>query len=556
MPDTNKYFLYARKSTDAEDRQVRSIDAQLAELREISDRDQLTIVEELVEKQSAKTPGRPIFNSMLERIEAGEATGILAWHADRLARNSLDGGRIIYLIDTKKISRLRFFGTVVENTPQGKMMLNTEFGFSKYYVDSLSENTKRGHREKVKRGECPGRASLGYLNDYRTKRIIVDRERAPIVKEAFERYATGKETLDSIRVFLSLKGVRAKSGALVGRAPMSQILSNPIYYGHFKWGGEIYEGIHEPIISKRLYDAVQAVFTARWRCSPATQVRTPKAFARLLRCASCGYAVTAERQKGHTYYRCTRKSTRQERCAEPFIREEALDIEISAILSPFALSDDSANELLTMLAADYKSTAQASAAVVAEKRTEITALNERLGRLQDVFLDGDIDRASFLPEKAKIMGQKKTTEEQIAALTSGKKTWLEPFKEWILAAQSLGKVAHDSLLSEKGVLAKKVFGSNLVLGGQKARGEAVEPWSYITGKTEGIPNANLYYRARTFFQRNHGTEADCVRPSGQDRTVQECAATRIRTNDPVSISGGPTGNRTPLLQDTDLNRCP
>jgi site-specific DNA recombinase len=329
MPDTNKYFIYARKSTDAEDRQVRSIDAQLSELREISNRDQLTVVEELVEKQSAKIPGRPIFNSMLERIDAGEATGILAWHADRLARNSLDGGRIIYLIDTKKLLRLQFFGTSVENTPQGKMMLNTEFGFSKYYVDSLSENTKRGHREKVKRGEFPHKAPLGYLNDYRTKRIIVDRERAPIVKEAFERYTTGKETLDSIREFLSAKGVAAKSSALLGRSQVSKMLSNPIYYGHFKWGGEIHEGNHEPIISKQLYDGVQAVFNARWRCSPTTQIRSPKAFVRLLRCASCGYAVTAECQKGHTYYRCTRKSTRVERCAEPFIREEALDTEIS-----------------------------------------------------------------------------------------------------------------------------------------------------------------------------------------------------------------------------------
>ena len=102
----NTYFLYARKSTDIEDKQVLSIDAQLAELREFATRENLSVVAELIEKQSAKIPGRPIFNKMVSRIEAGEASGILAWHPDRLARNSIDGGRIIYLLDQERLKTL------------------------------------------------------------------------------------------------------------------------------------------------------------------------------------------------------------------------------------------------------------------------------------------------------------------------------------------------------------------------------------------------------------------------------------------------------------------
>src|SRR5262245_58293582 len=108
MDTALKYFLYARKSTDREDMQALSIDAQLSELRQFADREQLSLAGELVEKQSAKIPGRPIFNQMLERIEAGEAAGILAWHPDRLARNSVDGGRVIYLLDTGKLHSLKF----------------------------------------------------------------------------------------------------------------------------------------------------------------------------------------------------------------------------------------------------------------------------------------------------------------------------------------------------------------------------------------------------------------------------------------------------------------
>jgi len=231
----NNLFLYARKSTDVEDKQVLSIDAQLNELREFAKREHVTITAELIEKQSAKAPGRPIFNDMLTRLEAGEAEGILAWHPDRLARNSIDGGRIIYLLDTDIIRALKFPTFRFEPDPQGKFMLSIMFGQSKYYVDSLSENTKRGLREKVRRGEYPGPAPLGYLNDYSTKKIIVDRERAPIVREAFERYATEKETHETLRAFFARHGILTCNGKQLAKFTISQLLSNPFYYGHFRY---------------------------------------------------------------------------------------------------------------------------------------------------------------------------------------------------------------------------------------------------------------------------------------------------------------------------------
>jgi len=104
-----KYFIYTRKSTEDEERQVMSIEAQLADLHEYAKRENLEITEEFTESKSAKSPGREIFNEMIEKIkESKEPIGILAWHPDRLARNSVDGGQIIYLIDTGKISSLRF----------------------------------------------------------------------------------------------------------------------------------------------------------------------------------------------------------------------------------------------------------------------------------------------------------------------------------------------------------------------------------------------------------------------------------------------------------------
>jgi site-specific DNA recombinase len=303
---SHSFILYARKSTDVEDKQALSIDAQLNELRSFAQREGLNILTELLEKQSAKVPGRPVFNAMLKRIEAGEADGILAWHPDRLARNSVDGGQIIYLLDTGKLKSLKFPTFRFEADPQGKFMLSILFGQSKYYVDSLSENTKRGLREKVRRGEYPGIAPFGYRNDYRTKRIVVDKERAELVKTVFERYATGTVTLDNLRHFFANLNIHTRNGKLVGRSFVSQMLSNPFYYGHFRYAGEVYEGRHEPIISKRLSDDVQAVLKRRYKWSPFVQPVKPKPFLGLPHCATCGGAITAEVQKGHTYYRCTK----------------------------------------------------------------------------------------------------------------------------------------------------------------------------------------------------------------------------------------------------------
>ena len=188
---TKKFFLYARKSTDTEEKQVRSIDDQIAELKELAKKENIEIAKIFIEKQTAKEPGRPIFNEILSRIEKGEAEGILAWHPDRLARNSVDGGQIIYLVDTGIIKELKFPTFWFENTPQGKFMLQIAFGQSKYYVDNLSENIKRGIRQKLKNGLWPQMAPLGYLNDKNTKSIIVNKNKARLIKKAFELYSTG-----------------------------------------------------------------------------------------------------------------------------------------------------------------------------------------------------------------------------------------------------------------------------------------------------------------------------------------------------------------------------
>ncbi|KKT02312.1 MAG: recombinase [Candidatus Peregrinibacteria bacterium GW2011_GWF2_43_17] len=466
-----KFFLYARKSTDVEDKQILSIEAQVTELRAFAKQENLSIVEVFIEKQSAKIPGRPIFNEMLKRIENGEAAGILAWHPDRLARNSVDGGKIIYLIDCGRITALKFPQFWFEPTPQGKFMLNIAFGQSKYYVDSLSENTKRGLRQKVRRGEYPSIAPIGYINDVRNKTIIVDKKKSKIIKAAFELYAEGNARLEDVSDFLAQKGALSRSGKRIHKDRITFILKNPFYYGHFRYAGDIHEGKYEPIIAKKLFDQVQEVLNDRGRPRKSTK-NEPKTFCGLFSCGECGMMITAEVQKGHTYYRCTKKGINK--CQQPYIREEELDKQLSALIQKVSLPQDWAEELLQMAEKDGKESAQFCSAFVQEAQNKIHKIGMQIQRLMDAYLEQDIDREEYRTRKSTLMSEKKTLEEKIINLEQKQNDWLEPFREWINTAQNAPKIARDEALFPKKALAKEIFGSNLRLAEKKARANMTE----------------------------------------------------------------------------------
>ncbi len=474
---SEKYILYARKSTDVEDKQVLSIEAQLVELRAYARNENLQIIDELIEKQSAKVPGRPVFNRMLKQIEAGEAKGIIAWHPDRLARNSIDGGQIIYLLDQTHLNSLKFPSFWFENTSQGKFMLSIAFGQSKYYVDNLSENTKRGLRQKVRRGEMPGRAPLGYINDMRTKSIIVDKRIAPLILQAFELYAKGDQRLRDIADFLASKGIKTTGSLPLKKDQIAKMLTNPFYYGHFRYAGEVYEGKHTPIVSKKMFDEVQTVF-ARRKHKRTTKTNTPKPLCGLLRCGSCNMMITGEnqtkRQKNgnihhYVYYHCTKKRKNASRCPEPHIRQEVLDNQLSNLLNKYALPDSWVVTLNKLLADDEQKAEQSTSVFITEAQERIGNLQSKLRRLLDSYLDQDIEREIYLAKKAELMSEKKSLEEQNSKLTLANNAWVEPMKKWIEKANGICKItASDDLVAKKS-LCLEIFGSNLFLKNKQAQ---------------------------------------------------------------------------------------
>ena len=495
---SEKYFLYVRKSTDVEDKQVLSIEAQLVELQKFARDNNLTIVDTIVEKKSAKIPGRPKFNAMLEQIQNGKADGIIAWHPDRLARNSVDGGQIIYLLDQLLLTVLKFPSFWFENTSQGKFMLSMAFSQSKYYVDNLSENTKRGLRHKVRLGHYPSIAPIGYINNVRHKTIIVDKRRSPIIITAFERYAEGDQRLQDIADYLKENGITTKGGKVLHRDQITRILSNPFYYGHFRYGGEAHDGKHKAIIDKQLFDRVQTILKRRSKPQKSTNV--PQILCGLLQCGACKMSITAEKKIKHqkngnvheyVYYHCTRKN-KTIRCTEPAIAEPELVTQVSGIVQDYALPKSWANALTTMLNDDEKKAEQSSAVFIADAQTQITGLQDKLQRLLDSYLDQDIDQSTYRAKQAELMSEKKSLEEQIGKLTLAANAWIEPMRQWLKTAVSLKRIAKDSDLFAKKQALLEIEGLNLFLKSKK-----VQP----TAALEISPPKNIWFLLRKIKEK-------------------------------------------------------
>ncbi|KKW37388.1 MAG: Recombinase [Candidatus Adlerbacteria bacterium GW2011_GWB1_54_7] len=501
----SKYFLYARKSTDVDDKQILSIEAQLSELRALAKREGLEIATEFTEKRTAKVPGRPIFNDMMNRIQNGEAQGIICWKLDRLARNPVDDGLVSWLLQQKVMERIA--------TPERSyysadnvLTMSVEFGMANQYVRDLAVNTARGLRQKARNGHYPSVAPLGYLNDPRTKTIAVDRKKSKIVRAAFELYAQNGSRLEDVSRFLFENGIATKATKRwenSGLRPLKKdqaklILTNSFYYGHFRYAGEIYEGKHTPIIAKELFDRVQKVLALRGRAQKPT--KQPQALCGLLKCGECGCSITCEEkfkyQKNgnvhrYVYYRCTKK---RGACSDAYIREETLDAQLSKLLSRFHLPRHWAEELERMATKDAADASQTTAASVQAMRAKIADLNGKIARITDLFVEQDIERGDYLERKRALMSDKKSVQERILLLEANAAVWLEPMRKWLKDASLLDEAAQSKDLPSKKLSLQKIFGSNLTLHARharEARGVPANHWFSVAAATENQSKTDL-----------------------------------------------------------------
>ncbi|MBP6975173.1 MAG: recombinase family protein, partial [Candidatus Pacebacteria bacterium] len=260
-----KYILYARKSSESEDRQMASIDSQIQELQRIAVANDLNIIETLTESQSAKKPGRPIFNAMMKKIERGEADGIICWKINRLARNPVDGGQVSWALQEGVLKHIMTYGQSYYPT-DSVIMMQVELGMANQYVRDLSTDAKRGLRTKASSGWYPSKAPLGYLPDLTKqkgeKRVVSDPERFDLVRKAMKGVASRKYTApQAYRIATKNWKLTNRKGGNLSISNWYAMLNNPFYYGHFEFPrktGNWYKGKHQAMITQTEFIAIQA----------------------------------------------------------------------------------------------------------------------------------------------------------------------------------------------------------------------------------------------------------------------------------------------------------
>jgi DNA invertase Pin-like site-specific DNA recombinase len=380
------YFIYCRKSSEAEDRQVLSIESQTRELEQLAAKLNLPIAEILTESKSAKDPGRPVFNRMMQRIYRGEAAGIICWKLDRLARNPVDGGSIIWAIKQhgiKVMTPAQSYAREDDNV----ILMYIEFGMAQKYVDDLSKNVKRGLKTKIENGWYPGIAPLGYLNhtDKLTgeNTLVKDPERFPLIRRMWDLMLTGLYTPPKILEIATAEwGFRTRPTRKMGGKPLCRsaiykIFNKPFYYGWFEYpngSDRWYQGKHEPMITEAEYDRVQALLGRNG--NPRAHSHHEFAFTGLILCGDCGRAVTAEEKHQvicshckfkfayrnrnacprcetriekmvnpkfllYTYYHCSKSG--KPVCSQKFVSERELEKQINESLARITISEQFKN---------------------------------------------------------------------------------------------------------------------------------------------------------------------------------------------------------------------
>jgi DNA invertase Pin-like site-specific DNA recombinase len=336
VPVRVTYCLYARKSTESEEKQILSIDSQIKEMLQLADRDGLEVVTMKRESHSAKETGqRPIFNEIIEELNAGKYNAILTWAPDRISRNAGDLGKIVDLMDAGKLHEIRTFGQRFSNSPSEKFLLMILGSQAKLENDNRGVNVKRGLRTRCEMGLRPGVAPVGYSNDKHADRkcsAIIDPLRAPVIKQIFEKAVNEKWSGRRIHQWLKFDlNFTSRANKNMTLSSVYLVLQNPFYYGVFEYpekSGNWYQGKHQPLISKELFDKAQEQLK---RDRIIRSDIKEFAFTKLMMCGDCGSGISADEKfkklkdgtsNRYVYYGCTK--ARDKNCRSGYMREDEL----------------------------------------------------------------------------------------------------------------------------------------------------------------------------------------------------------------------------------------
>jgi site-specific DNA recombinase len=538
-----KYFLYCRKSSESEDRQALSIESQRAEMSRLASTwANGQIVRIFEEARSAKAPGRPVFDEMLSRVERGEAEGIIAWHPDRLARNSVDGGRVIYLLDSAHLKDLRFGSFSFENNSQGKFMLSITFGYSKYYVDALSENVKRGNRAKREMGWFPGQAPVGYLNDPVTRTLLPDPATFMLVSQIWQLALSG---LTAQRIWqiatkewrLCTTQRKRSGGKLISRSTLYGLLHNPFYAGVIRFQDKVYPGKHKPMVTLDQFQTVQELLRSPGKPRPKQR---DFAFTGMIACGVCGLTVTAECKTNrfgstYTYYHCTRKR-RDLKCTQPSVTVELLEGQILSFLERIRISERMQRRVQTMLDAQAGKMADVATAERRSVKTASERVSRELSNLVTLRLRELLSDKEYADHRRSLEMEQLKLDQRLTELRIGSAEWLEPLKKLIsFSAKATYWFRTGDTRVKRLIL--EIVGSNPTLTDKILNVQAAKPFSLLTEIRDRPMGWALAKDVRTFFDPQDAALESRVRKIREFDEYVTTSLKQLFRDETVDMSG-------------------
>jgi DNA invertase Pin-like site-specific DNA recombinase len=408
---TKLYFAYVRVSTTRQGQTGTSLAEQRAAISRHAQRYGLTIIKEYEEQETAAKRGRPIFAEMIRALRQSKASGVVMHKIDRSARNLKDWADLGELIDSGVEVHFANEGLDLHSRG-GRLSADIQAVVAADYIRNLREETKKGFYGRLKQGLYPMPAPIGYTDRGQGQPKAIDPAQAPLVKQTFEMYAAGRYGLRALEGKMHELGLRGKNGARLTRSSLHGVLRNPFYTGliRLKKTGELFQGMHEPIVSKFLFDRVQLMLDGK---HVDKRHRHSFLFRKHIVCDACQKNLIPETQKGHIYYRC---QTRE--CPEKTVREEVAETAFVGALQRLRFSDD---ELRYLGAERYNSLRLSSYHEEDQRkalRLRLEQIRVRLSKLADAYIDSVLDQEMYVHKKNSLLLEEQTVMERLENLGS------------------------------------------------------------------------------------------------------------------------------------------
>ena len=456
------FIIYARKSTEQAERQAMSIPAQIRELSQMVEGLGFKIEETFTEEMSAKKRGRPEFGKMLKYLSKRKDCVLVAWKCDRIARNNFDGAEIVDLLQEGNIKEIRTIDRTFTNNASDLYNLMQEFGMGKKYSDQLSVDVKRGNRQKLAGGGWPHIAPFGYINDRANKKIIIDEQEAKCVVRLFDLYSQGNKSFKEISDILFDEMLRSKSGKKLYPSMLHRIIQNPFHYGVMLRDGKYYQGNHEPIISKQIFDTAQDVLHGK-KDSRKTERFYP--YRSFMTCAECGCVLTGDTKKGkYVYYFCTNGKGNCEQHKKYMASKKADELMANCFDSIYL--DEKLIEIAYQASKEKLANKENSNQELADSIDKrLRSVQERKSRLIDMYLDNGMQKVDYESKTNELQLEILDLENQklnISKRIGNAESTLELTKEVFLTA-SKAKKEFLNANNEKRCIALEELLSNLVV---------------------------------------------------------------------------------------------